>query len=278
MNRRHIALALVLGIGGLSLAAHELLSFQIDARGAKGMARAIISHAGTELGIDASVQKKATGLAEFGIDQAVPHLTALYQDLSAIEKAQGNAKEVEARLEDLGREMQAMVDVKDRVVAEAAKTLTPRERATAIVRIGERIHAQLHPTPESTEAIIDSLRSARQAHLKAYLKLDDARAKVLADTMGKFHAQRKELRSQRRELFGKLKGAVAGGDDKVLAALMADWDKLTAKGSEITRAHLVEAKKTLTTSEKVAMVVHAKTRIDRVMRLVALIGKFSPIM
>jgi hypothetical protein len=277
MNRRKIALALVLGVGGLSLAAHELLSFQIDARGAKGMAKAIITHAGTELGIDADLQKKATGLAEFGIDQAVPHLTQVYQNLSAIEKAQDDAKTVEARLADLNRELQAMVDVKDRVVAEAGKVLTPRERATAIVKVGERLHERFQPTPESTEAIISSLRSARRHHLKAYLKLDDARAKVLGDAMEKYATQRKDLRGQRREVFQKLKAALGSADDKVLAALMADWDKLTAKGSEIARAQLAEASKLLTTQEKVAMVVHAKQRIERALRIVSLIGKFNPV-
>lgn len=274
---KKIALALVLGVGGLSLAARELLSFQMDAAGAKGMARAWIDSAGGEMGISTEVRSKVTGLAEFGIDQASPVLAGIYQNLSAIEQgAAGKAAEV--RLEDMHKQLLSLVDVKDRVVAEAGKNLSPRERATTIVKVVARLKEQFHPTPEGTEAIVSSLRSARQSALKDYLKLDAARAKLLFAAMDRYAAQRKAVRGERRELFRQLETAVSGNaTDAALGKVLSQWDQLTARMSDITRQQIAEASKLFTTAEKIELVVRAKRRIDRAMKIVALIGKFAPV-
>ena len=278
MNRRNIALGLVLTVGGLGVAAHNLLSFQVDAAGAKGMARAWIASTGTEIGIDSEVQGKVSGLAELGIDQAAPVLSAIYQNLSAIEGAGSDAKAAQARVDDLGRELAALVDVKDRVVAEAGKSLQPHERAGIIAKMGKHFHDQFHPTPEAVEGILQSLRAAHESAVKQELKLDDARAKALFSAMDVYAKQHHEVRDARRALYEKLSGAVtANASDTTLAPLLADWDKLTARQSDITRAQIAEAGKQFTLAEKVQLLTHAKQRLDRVMRVVALIARFAPV-
>src|SRR5438046_3096311 len=112
MNRRTLGLALMVGVGGLTLAAHQLLSFQVDANGAKGMARAFIASAGSEIGISSEVQGKVSGLAELGIDQAAPVLAALYQNLSAIEAGGKDAKDASQRVDELAKQLVQLVDVK----------------------------------------------------------------------------------------------------------------------------------------------------------------------
>ena len=276
MNRRKIALALVLGVGGLSFAAHALFSFQVDAAGAKGLARALIAHAGSEMGISAEVQGKVTGLAELGIDQAAPVLAGIYQNLSALD-AGASGKEAEARFDDMNRAFLSLVDVKDRVVAEAGKSLSPRERATTIVKVGARFH-EAHPSRDSNDAVLGSLRAAHQASLSAYLKLDAARSAKVFGAMDTFAAQRKGLRDERRAAFELLETAVgANASDAALATLLAGWDKVNAKASDVTRAQIAEASRQFTLAEKLALVHRAKQHIDRALIIVALIGKFAPI-
>lgn len=273
MNRRKLALGALMLVGGLSIAAHNLLSFQMDAAGAKGLARALIGHVGTDMGIETAVQDKVSGLAEFGIDQAAPVLSTLYQNMSVLD-AGVSEKDAEARFADINKSLTALVDVKDRLVAEAGKTLSPRERATAIVKVGSRW--QEHHSPQGVEGAIAGFRAARQDHMKHELKMDDARAKQVFAAMDKYAAQRKAAREERRAAFEALKLAVGGSDAAVVQALTA-WDKVTAKTSDLARAQIAEAGKLFTTAEKLAMVKRAKQRVDRAMTVVALIGKFSPI-
>jgi hypothetical protein len=276
MNRKKIALVLVLGVGGLSLAAHALFSFQVDAGGAKGLARAVIQHAGTQMGVSNEVQSKVSGLAEFGIDQAVPVLASLYQNLSAIEKAEG--KDADAKLAELSRQLTSLVDLKDRVVAEAGKDLSPRERAQLIVKLGEHFHERFHPTPEGTEAILSSMRAAHQHMVKEVAQMNDAHAKEFFGAMDAFAAQHRKNRDERRALFAQVKSAVeSNASDAALAQLMSDWDKVTARQSDTARAEIAEAGKRLTTAEKVRLVAHAKTRIDHALTILSLIVKFAPI-
>lgn len=271
MNRRKLALGVVMLVGGLSIAAHNLLSFQMDATGAKGLARALIGHVGTDMGIETAVQNKVSGLAEFGIDQAAPVLSGIYQNMSVLE-AGVSEKDAEARFAEMNKALLSLVDVKDRVVTEAGKTLTPRERATAIVKVGGRWRE--HHSPEGVEASIAGLRTAHQAQLKDHLGLSDERARQVFAAMDKYAVQRKACRDERRAAFDALKAA---STDSGVAKALADWDKVTAKQSDLARAQLAEASKLFTVAEKLAIVKRAKQRIDRAMRLVALIGKFAPI-
>lgn len=277
MNRRKMALALVLGCGALSLAARELLSFQVDSRGVKNLAHAVIARAGHDMEIADEVQKKVSGLADFGIDQAAPVLTSLYQNLSALD-AGAPGKEAAARLDELDRSLVSLVDLKDRVVAEAGKTLSPRERAVTIVKVGERFREHLNPTEQEADAMMACFRRARQARIKTALKLDDARATTLFGAMDKYVAQRRASHHERRALFQSLSAAVAANaPDATVVKLLADWDKVTAKMSDVARQQIAEASKLLTIAEKLALIHQAKTRIDRALGTVALIARFAPV-
>ena len=103
-----------------------------------------------------------------------------------------------------------LVDVKDRIIEEAGKTLSPRERATLIVKVGQKLKKAF---PHTAEGGIAAFRAERQAGLKAFLKMDDARAKKVFAEMDTFHAQRKDVRTQRRELVDSLAGALKGGEN-----------------------------------------------------------------
>jgi hypothetical protein len=282
MNRRRtLALVLVLGVGGLSLAARQLLSSQVDAAGLKGMARALITTAGTEAGVDPEIRRKVTGLVEKVIDSAVPAFSGLYQNLAEVDRDQAagaSEKVLDRHLADIAKDLTGLVDLKDRLLTDASRSLTPRERATMIVKVAGTIRERVSATPDAIDGLVDSARAARQSGLKSFLKLSDERASAIFSKMNGFAAQRNALRSERRALVARLESAVAGSaDDASLAALLAEWDKVAARASDVTRAQLAAARKLFTVAEQVQIAMRAKKRLERVMRIVSLIGKFRPI-
>ena len=280
MNCRKLVGMFVLGIGGLGLAASRLLSFQVDQNGLKGMAKAWIAHQGEELGIPAASQTKIGVLADHGIENVTPLLSQIYQTMGEIEKDQASKqseKVLASHVDEIFRDLNGLVDVKDRLVEEARQSMTAKERAALIAKISSKVHEKLG-TAEDIDQLGDAARTLHRAHLRGFLHLDDARMKALDAAMKPLVAQHKAERKARIELAGKIRDAVAANasDDK-LQPLMAEWEKLTAKGSEIAHAHLAAARKFFTTTELAGMASHAHERIEKGLRFVALIQKFHPV-
>ncbi|MBI4861430.1 MAG: hypothetical protein HY815_14395 [Candidatus Riflebacteria bacterium] len=96
--------------------------------------------------------------------------------------------------------------------------------------------------------------------------------------MDRFVAQRKTIRQSRRDLLSRLSAACArNASGSELSSLLGEWDALGARASDVTRAQLAAARKLLTADETVRLALNAKQRIDRVLKMVALIGRFHPV-
>lgn len=281
MNRRRVFLLLGIGIGGLGLAAHQLLSFQVQTAAIKGMARALVTRASVEMGIGAEVARKATGLIDQGIDGAAPHLTRIREVLGQVEKAQasgGGEAAVKGHLDELSRELVALIDLKDRMTGEARRTFTPRERAQTIVKVARAVRERTGLEPEAIEGLLGALRTVRRTRLRAVLKADERRMASIEAVMDEAAQSRKAMRKERRQVLAQLESAVdAGATDQVFEQKLARWDQLAARGSDGARQALERWQKTLTVGERAAVAVHAKKRIDRVLLFLALVGKFRPV-
>jgi hypothetical protein len=281
MKKKIFALTLVLGIGGLALTAHRLLSFQLDAAGLKALAKAWIVHRGEELGIPEDSRTKVAGVAVRGIDGVTPVLSGIYQTLGEIQKDQQGAgtPQLTAHLDLLFGKMGNLIDVKDAVMADARKSLTARERATLVAKVANRFADNGALTPTEMENLFDALRATHKARVRSFLHMDAQQAAKIDGTMQAFVDQRKQVRASRHALVQKIKAAVHdNAADGVVAGLMKEWDALNDKGSAIGRAQLAAARKALSDGDLGKLASRAHDRIEKGLWLVALIQKCRPVM
>jgi hypothetical protein len=280
MKKKVLALTLVMGVGGLAVMAHRLLSFQLDAAGLKSLAKAWIIHRGEEAGIPEASRTKVAGVAVRAIDSATPVLSGIYQSLGEIQKDQQTAShELTTHLDQLFGKMGNLIDVKDAALADARKTLTPRERALVVAKVATRFQENGALSPSEMENLFDALRAAHQARIRSYLHLEPAKAKQIEATMQAFVDQRKQVRAARHALVPKIQAAVRdNAADAAVNDLMAQWEKLADQGSAIGRAQLAAARKALSDADLQKLASRAHDRIERGLWFVALIQKCRPVM
>lgn len=269
-------MGLVVGVVGMGLAANQLLSFQIDEAGMKGLARAILSDVGTEMKVAPALQSKVTAVVERAIDQAGPAVREAQAAAAALADAPESARKPAS--ERLQKALIALVDVKDRVVTDAGRTLAPRERAGLIVRVADRMARGGTLDDATLEKLGDHFRHHRQANITEALQLSADRATAIFSKMDGFAARRKALFLARRPVLAKLRAAVTGtASDSAIVAHLTEWDKLTAQASDVGREQITQAAQVMTLDEQARLADHARTKVGRILKIAGLIAKFAPV-
>jgi hypothetical protein len=265
----------------LTVAARELLSFQIDGTRMKSLAHAWLTSVASEAGLDPALKPKLETIADRTVDTFAPVAMEIKKALAEVDRAssagaKGHA--LEGPVTELFKALVSAIDAKDRMVTEIGRTLSAGERAGLIVKTARHVRSRMGVGPETVEPLIDSLRAARHARVVALLGLSGERSKALKTEMDALAASRKGIRESRRELVARMERAVGGkGGEGALAALLVEWDKLQAKGSDLVRTRFEHAKKLLTTEEIATLAHTANERLERAGRLLALIGRFAPV-
>jgi len=281
MSGKRTFVVLMLGTVGLTLAANRLLSFQLDAQGVKGALKAWWEMQAAELSVSGAVRERTARLADQAVDEAIPLARELGRTLDALagdSSTSAVTADTSQRIQCLYRNLSAFVDLKDKFVSQAGKSLTPKERAELIVKVGSRIRTRTGLTPDTVESLLETVRDIRETRLHRLLGLGDGRATALKQRIDRFANGRKSIRQARRAVFAKLETAISKGGSRVeLASILSEWDNLTVRSSNLTREQISEAQKFFTPNECIRLARAAHQRIEQAAGVLALIARFHPV-